>query len=60
MAQETEKAQAGNLTGFYEIDKPVFAMLYKEIKQGIELNEMNLKAVSCIPIDSRGLGADDD
>lgn len=46
MAQETEKAQAGNLTGFYEIDKPVFAMLYKEIKQGIELNEMNLKAVS--------------
>ncbi|CAK4031649.1 Hypothetical predicted protein [Lecanosticta acicola] len=43
-AEETEKAQAGNLTGTYAIDEPVFTMLKQEILKGIALNEANLKA----------------
>lgn len=47
-AQQTEKAQSGNLTGVYATDKPTFDMLKTEIMNGIKLNENNLKAVSYI------------
>lgn len=45
-AEEYEKDGANELTGFYEVDKPVIEALKTNITKGIALNERNLAAVS--------------
>lgn len=53
-AQETEKALAAGLTGEYATDKAALDSLKKDITQGIQLNENNLKNVSrCIGVSRR-------
>lgn len=47
-AQETEKALAAGLTGEYEVDQAALESLKSDIKQGIQLNENNLKNVSAL------------